>query len=52
MSNYPKFREIYERIPVEEKYLYQHEDDSMDAYAIREFCISYTYDNYKGDKNE
>lgn len=48
MSNYPKFKEIYERIPAKEKYLYQHEDGSMDAYAVKEFCINYTRENYLG----
>ena len=48
MSNYPKFKEIYERMPEEEKHLYE-DDSCMDSLAIKEFCIYYTYRNYKGE---
>jgi len=55
MSNYPKFKEIYDRIPIKERYLYEFEDGSMDATVIKEFCINYTLENYLGkeeDKDE
>lgn len=51
MSEYPKFKEIYERMPAEERHWYQTEDGSMDADAVKRFCINYTHENYSDEED-